>query len=366
MTQMIGSFRRCEYCDFWFAIWDVNCPNCGALNEPVDASRILAQKAVAGPADPSPWKEKFHLPPESACAACVQERSYAAKNCLTCPNADDEELEIEVLSLIPDTEKPSRAAHRRHVLSVPAAIGFFMLGASLFAVPLVKNASAKYQEETAVRETLRETETEVERELWKKFMELQASEGREAAIAWITGEAEKEATRVPARRILDWCRRHQPKQLAFMMTFENNGTDIGIDGAAALLGENYNTYIKSGDPLFHHGNVFSVEYALSKKYATLEAKLFIPAESERVPEDSDVWDKAKVTVLGDGGRVLATYDDFFKRSEPVTVCIPVDGEGFLRIVFENCTTNGGILGLELKQLVVLGDPVLTPARGAAA
>ncbi|MGX8728121.1 MAG: hypothetical protein ACSW75_00980 [Lachnospiraceae bacterium] len=295
------------------------------------------------------------------CEVCIHKNPYQAKNCMLCPEADVESLQTNVVPLHPSVKKPSRSPRRLRIFAVSAAIGCFVLGSALLAGPLTEQHNARLQEEAAAKEA----EEQALASLWTDFFKVQDDEGRDSAIAWLTELAEEEKTKDAAGTILNWCRRNGPEQIAFKKAFEVNGIRIGIDGATALLGESYNTYIKSGDMYFHGGNIFSVEYVLSNN-ATFEATLFIPEDAQPIPENSTVWDKAKVTILGSGGRVLATYKDFSKRDGPLFVCVPVHGEQYLKIVFENCSANGGILGFELMQLVVLGDPVLTPAPAEAA
>ena len=361
MTQIIGSFRKCEFCGFWFGIQDVICPSCRGQNEAIDASVLLAQKPGADHVFFPQKSPGFPMPRYNSCTACVHNHPYDVKNCMSCPNAEEEEFDD--LWEVPDMKppKPRQKPRRRHLLAFPAAAGCVLLSASLLVSPMTERAFANSPKEVSAQTAAAAAEAS----LRKQFFELLSSGGREEAISWLTRLAKEEATKKPAQELLDWCRKNKTEELAFKGTFENDGVRIGIDGVTALHGEHFRTYIKSGDPLFHGSNAFSVEYMLAGKYATLEAKLLIPAEAEYYPENSESWGKARVTVLG-GQKVLATFDTFSKRSAPLSICIPVDGEETLRIIFENCTVDCGLFGMELRQLVVLGDPVLTPAYDSAA
>lgn len=359
MTETIGSYRSCEYCGFWFRIFEVTCPCCGRINRSIDASRILTQKKTgkSGQTDVSGWTPDFYLPPKKGCSSCIHDDPYLAKDCLNCPFADDDEWAFDVPSIVPGAERPSGKRHPWRILAIPAAIGCMILGGSLLAEPLKESANAMYQEEMA----LREQADEAEKELWKEYNRRQAAEGRDAAIAWVTGLAGEEATKKPAEKILSWCRRHGKESFAFKTPYENDKVGIQVDGVTALSGETYRVYMETGDPFFHGSNIFFVKYLLSDN-ATFEASLLIPEDAEWIPEDSDVWEKVRVIFEGDGGRVLAVYDNFYKGMPPRSVCIPLEGEGSLKIIFENCAANGGILGWELMRLVMIGDPFLTPAH----
>ena len=367
MSQIIGTFRKCEYCNFWYGILEGSCPNCGALNEPIEVSILLQQRAVTWPESKefSGRTPDLHRFSESACDACVRVDPYTAKDCFHCQESDMEDWEFD--PLIQKAEAPSlspgKSRRSRFRFAIPASIFSFLLGGLLVATPLIENASATFQENVAAE---KRSEEETEKRLWARFIELQTAEGWDAAVAWAARAAGEEETKKAAEKILGWCKWNKPDELVWRKPFENDDVWIDIDGAESLSGESYRTYMKTGHSILHPGSVFSVEYMIDGKYATLEGKLFIAESAARVPEDSEVWKKIKVTVQGDHGRVLAAYDNFHKRDRAVSVRVPVTGESSLKIVFENCDTNGGILGRELLPLVVLGDPVLTHAYDTAA
>lgn len=363
MPEIIGSNRRCEYCDSWFNIWEVICPVCRARNDPIDVFRLLTQAETLEAASTEVTERKRHspTPPEHGCKACVQNDPYRAKNCMLCEEADEELPQTNVFPLRPSPEKPPQKPRRRRFFSISAAISCFVLGSTLLAGPLTELSNTRQQAKAAEKEA----EEQTLEHLWTDFFKVQADEGRDSAVAWVTELAEEEETKNAAGTILSWCRRNGPELVAFMKAFEMTRVNIGADGATALLGENYRTYMESNITLSPGGNISSVEILLSNN-ATFEATLFISEDAARIPEDAAVWEDIKVTFLGSNGTVLDTFDGFSKRAGPRFVCLPVDNEESIKIVFENCSANEGIFGLERIHLVVIGDPVLTPAYTEAA
>ena len=269
MTQIIGLERCCASCDKWFSIWEVDCPHCGARNNPIDVFTLRAQlemtqakEAQRKEAIPPNFglgeQEAFPLP-EGGCKSCVHNNPYEAKNCMLCPEVDKEPLLTNVASLRPSVENSSRSVHRLKLFAVSATIGCFVLGGALLARPLTELDNARTQEKAAAKEA---EEQALER-LWRDYRKVQADEGRDQAIAYVTELTKEEKTKAAAGTILNWCRKNGPEQVAFKKAFEINNLYIGADGVTALSGENYSTYMRSGNELRFGENTCSVEFLLS-------------------------------------------------------------------------------------------------------
>ena len=144
MTQIIGSFRKCEFCGFWFGIQDVICPSCRGQNEAIDASVLLAQKPGADHVFFPQKSPGFPMPRYNSCTACVHNHPYDVKNCMSCPNAEEEEFDDlwEVPAVKPP--KPRQKPRRRHLLAFPAAVGCALLSASLLVSPMTERAFANF------------------------------------------------------------------------------------------------------------------------------------------------------------------------------------------------------------------------------
>ena len=103
-------------------------------------------------------------------------------------------------------------------------------------------------------------------------------------------------------------------------------------------------------PLNGFEDKVSIEYLLDDGYKNLQGVAYIPQQSLRLL-DTALWERAGISIYGDD-RLLWSWEDFEKKSEPIPLSIDITGTKFLRIDFSSAYRN-------YEPLILLGDMELT-------
>ena len=97
-----------------------------------------------------------------------------------------------------------------------------------------------------------------------------------------------------------------------------------------------------------------IEYRLDKEYHWFKCNAFVTKNATDFSYDSDVWDKASITITADNGVHLWNTNSI-SRDAPVqeSPIIDISGVKYIRITFSNSGANGGG-----GAILAIGDPKL--------